>query len=292
MSKINIMKIECYSKKTIKSYSKYINEFVIFSHGDLNQKYILSYLTYLAENKMQPSTINVARSALVYLFNKVLNKPITIHIPKQRIKHKEPNPLSRENIKKMTQSEDSIEKRLCIELACGSGLRRSEIINLKWEDIDFTQDRLRVVEGKGNKDRTVPLSKDARTHLLDLKYNKINSYVFPNRKQPAQDWHISENTPLNWVKEAANKAGIEENVFTHRLRASFITHGIENGNPEKYIQKLAGHNSRQTTDRYEAVADYRLMMVRSPLDDLDKGIEMEKELKERSALNTKKVFNN
>ena len=291
MQPINRMEIECYSKATIESYSKYTKEFVVFAEGDLNQDHINPYLTYLAKKGSQPSTINVARSALVYFFNKVLNKQITILIPKQRRKNKEPNPVSREDIKAMIEAETDIEKRLLIELACGSGLRRCELLNLKWRDIDFNQERIRIVESKGRKDRVVPLPQASIIHLNDLKKSKINSYVFPNRSRPDQDWHISENTPLNWVKEAAEKAGVEGNVFTHRLRASFITHTIENGYPEKYAQKLAGHSSRQTTDRYEAVADYRLAMVRSPLDDIDKGIQEEKEIKLRAMLNTKKVFN-
>ena len=68
MEKTNHMKVECYSKKTIKSYRRYTNEFICFAKGDLSQDYIIPYLTYLAEKESQPATINVAKSAIMYLF--------------------------------------------------------------------------------------------------------------------------------------------------------------------------------------------------------------------------------
>ena len=157
-----------------------------------------------------------------------------------------------------------------IELMYSSGLRVSELVNLKVRDFDFESGVGWVRRGKGRKDRIFIiakiLNKKLRLYIIDKNLG-YNSWLFLGRKGR----HIHVRSVQEIVKKAGLKARILKNVHPHTLRHSFATHLIENGYDLGSVQSLLGHASTETTMRYVHMANPKLTNVRSPLDDL-KGI--------------------
>lgn len=143
--------------------------------------------------------------------------------------------------------------RAIIEVLYGSGLRVSELINLKISNIYFEENYM-LVEGKGNKQRLVPLSDESvkqisfwnmARHRLDIKKGNEDFLFLNNRGSKLTRAMIFEI-----VKKLAEKAGIRKNVSPHTFRHSFATHLLENGANLRAIQQLLGHESITTTELY------------------------------------------
>jgi site-specific recombinase XerD len=127
-------------------------------------------------------------------------------------------------------------------------LRRNEVLSLKLQDIDSSRGIIRVVQGKGNKSREVPLPETLITQLRAYyrKY-RTRTYLFESHI-PGTPY--SETSMENVVKNAAAKAGIKKNVTPHTLRHSFATHMLDKGINLKRLQMILGHNSLKTTSIY------------------------------------------
>ena len=148
---------------------------------------------------------------------------------------------------------DGHRNRAIVETLYGSGLRVSELVNLRLSNIDFEQQFMRV-EGKGSKQRLVPLSEPA-THaiklwLLDRNLLKIQhgqeDFVFLNRR----GHQLTRNMIFLIVKQLAADAGVEKNISPHTFRHSFATHLLEGGANLRAIQEMLGHESIITTEIY------------------------------------------
>jgi integrase/recombinase XerD len=144
-----------------------------------------------------------------------------------------------------------------------SGLRVSELVNLKPNDMNFSESTGWVRKGKGKKDRlfkiTEQLSKQIQRWLSEHTNNK---YIFSETKpMSARNIHLL-------VKRAAKKAGITKNVHPHTLRHSFATHLLENGENLLVIQQLLGHKNLETTKIYTHISQDQIKKVKSPLDRL------------------------
>jgi len=143
--------------------------------------------------------------------------------------------------------------RAIIEMLYGSGLRVSELVNVKLSNIDFEHAFLKV-EGKGSKQRLVPLSEeaDAQIRLWHIVRNELNiqkgqeDYLFLNRRGS----QLSRVMIFNIVKQLAELAGIKKNISPHTFRHSFATHLLEGGANLRVIQQLLGHESIMTTEIY------------------------------------------
>jgi len=143
--------------------------------------------------------------------------------------------------------------RAIIEMLYGSGLRVSELVNVKLSNIDFEHAFLKV-EGKGSKQRLVPLSEeaDAQIRLWHIVRNELNiqkgqeDYLFLNRRGS----QLSRVMIFNIVKQLAELAGIKKNISPHTFRHSFATHLLEGGANLRVIQQLLGHESILTTEIY------------------------------------------
>ncbi|NOY97387.1 MAG: tyrosine-type recombinase/integrase [Chlorobi bacterium] len=144
-----------------------------------------------------------------------------------------------------------------------AGLRRSELLNLRKQDVLFDKKMLFVRGGKGKKDRVTLLS-DSLVIVLKkylIAFNP-NYWLFegPGRSQ------YSASSIINILKKAAKKAGIIKNVTPHILRHSFATHLLEQGVDLRYIQTFLGHDSSKTTEIYTDVTKKSLAKIKSPLD--------------------------
>lgn len=158
----------------------------------------------------------------------------------------------------------NIKHRTILYLGYSAGLRIGEVLNLKAEDIDSKRMLIRIVSGKGKKDRYTILSND--TLLLLRKYfqlyrpkHQLFEGQFPNSK-------YTSSSINKILRRARNKAGITKRVTFHTLRHSFATHLLEQGTNLQIIQRLLGHSNISTTNQYLHVRQYTLDKVVSPMD--------------------------
>jgi site-specific recombinase XerD len=152
----------------------------------------------------------------------------------------------------------------------GTGMRRSELAHLKVGDIDSQRMIIRVVAGKGGKDRDLPLSPTLLETLREYwRWRKPKLYLFPTRTRRLQSEEpISDKTVWIACSEAALRAGINKRVTPHTLRHSWATHLLEAGTDLRTIQVLLGHGDLETTAQYLHLSQRHLQAVTNPLDGL------------------------
>jgi site-specific recombinase XerD len=174
-----------------------------------------------------------------------------------------PTVLSETEVIRILKSIPNLKHKAIISCIYSSGLRISELLNLQLKDIDTHRMQIRIVKGKGDKDRVVGLSK---MFLLVLQHYVADyspkDYVFNGE----HGGRYSETSVRNILRAACNKAGIRKKVTPHTLRHSYATHMLENGVDIRYIQELLGHSRPETTMIYAHVAQKKLVNIKSPLD--------------------------
>lgn len=148
-----------------------------------------------------------------------------------------------------------------IQVGYAAGLRVSEIINLKWTDIDFKRNVIHIKSAKGKKDRIVMLSPKVKKTLLKLDSEKEGLVFKTNRGKK-----YTTRTIQMIVRKAAKNAGIKKLVTPHTLRHSFATHLLEKGTDIRYIRDLLGHTNINTTLIYTKVSNKDISKIKSPLD--------------------------
>ena len=172
-----------------------------------------------------------------------------IMLPSLKKENKLPVVLSKEECKALFKASDLLKHRMALSLAYSAGLRASELCNLKITDIDTQRMMIHIRQGKGKKDRYVPLS----ILILDglrkyYAHDNPTVYVF-NGKEP--DSPLSTRGLQYIMRESLKKSGIKkENVCVHTLRHSYATHLLEDGLNLVTIQKLLGHASINATMVY------------------------------------------
>ena len=169
---------------------------------------------------------------------------------------------------KLIKNTTNLKHRILIELLYSSGLRLSEVVKVKWSELDFVNNVVRVNNSKGNKDRLTILSNVVIQHLIDFKDISPNKeYVFYSSARPHT--HISKKTVQKILEHASKKAKLGFRVTPHQLRHSFATHSLEEGTDIRNIQAMLGHSSPKTTMIYTKVTKRNLTKLTSPLDRLD-----------------------
>jgi site-specific recombinase XerD len=208
--------------------------------------------------------MRLKHAAIAFFFREILKKPFDFEqVPIKKKEKTLPKVLSVEKIREMIDACDNIKHRLIVKLLYSSGLRLSELLNLKRDDIDFDRGLILVRLGKGNKDRTTILSENLKDDLLRY-YSKMRfdtDYVFEGRRGK-----YSKKSVQKVLERLGKKIGIK--VHPHMLRHSFATHLLEQGTDIRYIQKLLGHSDVSTTEIYTHVSTQRLENIKSPLDNL------------------------
>jgi len=217
----------------------------------------------MADKELKSTSVNLALSALKFFFENIVKKDIFKDIKPPKIARKLPTVLTKDEVKRIIANSGSLRNKLLIELMYSSGLRVSEAVSIKFEDIDLDERMAVVREAKGRKDRNIILS-DAFIEDL-LKYKELcglsSGFLFKGRKG-----HISTRQAQNILKLAAEQAGINRKVFCHALRSSFATHLLDSGVDIRIIQELLGHSNLQTTQIYTKVSREQLKKIKSPLD--------------------------
>jgi len=300
-----------YSYSTEKTYLSWIRRFILFHDKrhprDMGEVEIETYLTHLAvDRQVAPSTQNQALAALQFLYQEVLRVELNeeiLPVPAKRPKHL-PVVLSRREVQALFSKLSGIHLLICL-LLYGSGLRVTECLTLRIQDLDFDRREIIVRSGKGGKDRRTVLPQAAipalKRHLkfvrlaheqalaegfgtvalprgLARKYPSAASewgwqYLFPASK-PSTDprtgdrrrHHLHPSGVRRAVREAASSADLAKHVTPHTLRHSFATHLLEGGYDIRTVQELLGHADVKTTMIYTHVLNKGGRGVISPLD--------------------------
>jgi len=265
------LKIRGFSQKTISAYIFHNQKFLDFTKKQpeqITKDDIKSYIAYLMSDKnYKPSSINLTLCCLRFFYEEMLEKDIFKKVKRPKSEKKIPVVLTKDEVKKLIQAPKNKKHKLLIEFLYSSGLRVSEAVNMKMEDLDLDKKIGIVKSGKGKKDRFIILSNNLVEHLKKYfeKKKDNNPYIFPAK---SEDKPITIRQAQKIVKNAAVKAGINKRVFCHALRSSFATHLLESGTDIRVIQELLGHTNLQTTERYTKVSTEQLKKVKSPLDSL------------------------
>ncbi len=268
---IRILEVKRYSSNTISTYCSMLRQAEGYFQKPISattESELFDYIYHLIHNKkLAYSTQRQLISAFKLYYSEILSQPINLdRILPAKKPFKIPVVLSKKDVLKMIDSTKNL-KHQCILVALYSGgIRVGELINLKIKDIDSTRMVISIVQGKGAKDRLIPLSQ--RFLLLLRKYYKEyqpSGYLF----EGLHGNQYSTTSVNQIVKKAAKKAGITKNVSAHALRHCYATHLLENGTDIRVIQELLGHRSIKTTMIYTHVAKKNLLNVTSPFDYTD-----------------------
>jgi len=300
-----------YSARTEKAYCLWVKRYVHFHKlrhpAEMAEPEINAFLTHLAvEGKVSASTQNQALSALLFLYRHVIYYELGDlgDVVRARTPKRLPIVLTRDEVRLLLAQMQG-ETKTMATLLYGCGLRLSECLQLRVQDIDFEMCEVTVRAGKGAKDRVTMLPESLKPALrdqlraakrvhdrdladgwgrvalpdaLDRKYPNAPvewrwQWVFPQ----ATRWrntmtgeqgrhHVHETVLQRAVREAAHRAGVTKRVSCHTLRHSFATHLLESGYDIRTIQELLGHRSVNTTMIYTHVLNKGGRGVRSPFD--------------------------
>lgn len=271
-----------YSNYTIKNYLIDITEFITycnnFNKNYLNIKYtdIKSYLTHLYEKKYKSTTISRKISALrtfyAFLYDKnIVDKNVFEYITLPKKEKRLPKYLSNDDIDEIFKIIDistllGIRNRLILELLYGSGLRVSELCNIKLSDIDFSNKSIRII-GKGKKERIVYYGEPCK-RIIDLYLNGTrdeilgknkNEYLIIGNKKSNKSLSVrSVELILNNIIESTS---LNKKASPHTLRHTFATHLLNDGCDILIVKELLGHSSLDTTGIYTHISNERLRKV-------------------------------
>jgi len=200
--------------------------------------------------------------ALKFMFENVLHVRFSYVVPLAKKEGKLPRVLSKEQIRNIIENIKNKKHKLMIQILYSGGLRASELINLKPEDINIDRNVIFVDQGKGSKDRITLLSKSIKEYLFKyLLENKPVKYLFETNFKDKYSTRTVQK-----ILEINSKQAIGIKIKPHTLRHSFATHLLEDGVDIRYIQKLLGHKNLQTTQIYTHVANAELGKIKNPLD--------------------------
>ena len=267
---IEDMTIRKFAPRTQEGYIRAVKGFSAFygaSPDKASFEDLRRYQLHLVSTGAGTSTINHAVTALRFLFRVTLRRPRVVErLPFIREPRKLPVVLSPEEVARLLDAAPSLKYKAALSVAYGAGLRASEIISLKIEDIDSTRMVIRVEQGKGRKDRYVMLS----PYLLDLlrewwRAARPKGWLFPgqNPVNPLTTRQLNRA-----CHAAAMMAELDKPVSRHALRHSFATHLLEQKTDIRVIQVLLGHKKLDTTALYTRVALKALGEITSPLEQL------------------------
>ncbi|NOY73303.1 MAG: integron integrase [Gammaproteobacteria bacterium] len=302
-----------YSIRTEQAYELWVVKFIDFSDNrppkELEAADITRYLEYLAvKRNVAASTQNQALNALSFFYKNILDKPLgeLDNFSRAKKPKRLPTVLTKVEISQLLKNLSGTHS-LMASLLYGTGMRLMECVRLRVQDVDFEYQQIIIRNGKGLKDRVVPLptslteplkerlvttkarhQEDLENNLgdtylpnaLSIKYPNAAKewkwqYVFPSgqlsvdpRSNRVRRHHIHENGLQKSIKKASDKAALTKRVNCHALRHSFATHLLESGYDIRTVQELLGHADVSTTMIYTHVLNKGGRGVVSPLDGL------------------------
>lgn len=259
------LRLRGFSPLTVRNYSFFVDKFLKHANKDavnLDAQDAKNYLSSLFESKSK-NTIMLAAAALKFFYVEVLKKDFSeIKMPKKE--RSLPAVLTPDEVRALIGSADTEKSKLIISLLYSSGLRVSELVNLKVSDINSQDGTGWVRRGKGGKDRLIIISPTLVKGLYEYLEGRSNQYIF-SKEKPLTTRNIQKI-----IKLTSKRAGIQKKVTPHTLRHSFATHLLENGTDIRIIQTMLGHSSLSTTQVYTHISSEQLKKVQNPLDMLQR----------------------
>ena len=261
-----------YSDHTVRVYTSYFRDFQQHFKGrdvrTVTPGEINDYLLYLIHEKNISSCQQNQRiNAIKFYYEKVLGQERRCYKVNRAKREKTlPDVLSKEEVKSILSVVVTDLRIWCMfSVLYSAGLRISELLALKPDDINVSRSVIRVRQGKGKKDRYTLLSKPLVVKLTE--YNRIyRPKVWFFERRPGEPF--TESIVSKRLKAAAREAGITKRIYPHLMRHSFATHLLEQGTDIKIVKELMGHNNIKTTEMYVHIADTYMSKVKSPLDDI------------------------
>ncbi|MDP2684306.1 MAG: tyrosine-type recombinase/integrase [bacterium] len=264
----NTLKLRYFSPKTIKSYLYYNRELLKFigkGPREITNADIKKYLGHLVNRGVSASTLNIAMNALKIYYRDMMKRRFFVDIRPVKQDKKLPTVLSKEEVGKIISAVGNFKHRLILEFLYATGVRVSELVNMKVGDLDLDRKLCYIRQGKGRKDRVTVISETLVKKLPAVMENKkLEEYLFTT----VANSQYNIRTIQKIVSQSAQKAGIRKHVSAHAFRHSFATHLLEAGTDIRYIQKLLGHKRLETTQIYTQVSMQKLESIKSPLDSL------------------------
>lgn len=232
---------------------------------------IQAYLVHLLRDRQRSwSTCNIVLNGLRFFYHTTLKRDrTTFTIPAPRHSGKLPVVLSRDEVQRLITAAPNLRQRTMLLTTYAAGLRLTEVLHLQVQDIDSARLTIRVVQGKGGKDRYTVLS----AHLLEAlraywRVARPRSWLFPARGEPLRP--LDPSSLQKAYQRAKQRAGITKPGGVHTLRHCFATHLLEAGVDLHTIQRLLGHGHLTTTTRYFQLTRHTQVAPGSPLDLLDR----------------------
>lgn len=241
------------SPRTIDSYVYAVEQISRYYHQRpeyLTNAQLEAYFTYLAiDKKLSRNTIHVQLNGIYFFFEHVLHKSFKITKPLAKKPLKLPVLLNADEVQKIIGNCNDPKYRTMLLTYYGTGLRLMELVTLKVQDIDGKRSVLKVINGKGNKDRYVMLTPS----VLDMlrRYWQVyrpSSWLFYSSH--SKDSPVSSTSVSRALRDAVQKAGIKKRCSIHTLRHAYATHQLTSGMPLHELQNQLGHNSLKTTQNY------------------------------------------
>ena len=240
------IQIKGYSENTIRNYCSELIQFFIYIQPreatELKTEDLKNYVWYcITKLKLTENTIHSRVNALKFYYEKVLNyEKFAIEIPRPKKHLKLPKGFNIEEIKRILAATPNLKHNTILKLIYGMGLRVSEIINLKINDIDSIEMRVFIERAKGKKDRYVNLPESVLEQLRSyyIAY-KPKEYLFEGQ----YGGQYTTRSVQQFFRKSLDKANITKKQGVHSLRHSYATHLLENGTDIRFIQELLGHNN-------------------------------------------------
>lgn len=274
-----------YSQATARAYVGAIRRFAEYFHrppDQLGSEHIREYQLHLVrERKLLPHTVLIQMAALRFFFRKVLKRRFDrddLPLPKL-LRRQIPTVLSPDEVARLIDAASNLRHRTILMTLYSTGMRRAELCHLRTEDIDKERMVIHIRQGKGGKDREVPLSRNLlgqlRTYYRSLR-NK-SGWLFPSLQARRLDQPMTDKVIWHACRQATRRAGITKSVHPHTLRHSFATHLLDSGAELPVIQTLLGHADPRDTMIYLHLSTRKLRAAPNPLDNLQAAIAADRE---------------
>jgi site-specific recombinase XerD len=281
-----------YSHRTARTYVRIVRDFAEYFHqppDKLGPEQIRQYQAHLFQaKKLAPATVSQYVSALRFLFVKTLRRHfLAEYIPFPKSRKRLPTVLSPEEVTRLIDAACNLYHRTLLMTLYSTAARRAELCRLKVQDIDSQRMMIRIHQGKGGRDREVPLSpKLLETLRVYFRWMRPTTFLFPGTMKGVRaDVPITPNTVWLACRQAAQRAGITKRLSPHSLRHSCASHLLEAGADLRTIQVLLGHSRLEHTLIYLHLSPKHLQAIPNPLDALEvsslDGVKRSRRLKKK-----------
>ncbi len=259
-----------YSYNTLRSYT---NSFLLFLRennypdpDELTRDMVIKHLGNMMKKGLSSSTAHTLINALLFYYTNVLKRVgFELDLPRPKKESHLPSVLTKSECFSIFEQVQNVKHKMLLLLGYGAGLRLSEIVHLKWEDILMAEHKIHIKGGKGKKDRMVmlPYSIIDSLETYGRLNNSVNGWVFEGQYKGEP---YSTSSVQQIMRRAVEKSGLTKRATVHTLRHSFATHLLEDGTNLRYIQSLLGHSSIKTTTIYTHLSEKKILNIHSPLD--------------------------